>query len=430
MKILLHDYAGHAFPVQLSRALAARGHEVIHTFASALQNPQGELLPQPQDAPTLRLESVAMDPDYAKHRYASFVRRRRLEMAYGRRAAALVRAERPDVVLSGQAPTEVQETILKAARAVGARSFPWVQDIYSLAVDRLARKKFPVIGAAAGAYYKWLEKKQWRQSEKLVAITEDFTPIMVQEFGVPEEKIVVIPNWAPLESVPVRPKRNAWSEAHGLADKFVYLYSGTLGLKHNPALLLELARRYRHDDAVRVVVVSEGLGADWLRAQTAADPLPHLIQMDFQPFATLPDMLGTGDVLIGMLEEAAAVFSVPSKVLSYLCAERSILLAAPAVNLATRTVSRQRAGITCEPADTAAFLEAADRLYRDPALRSALGGEGRAYAERTFRIEEIVDRFEALLGVAGGGRKGRPPSPSAARKEEAAGQGLLRVSMG
>jgi glycosyltransferase involved in cell wall biosynthesis len=225
----------------------------------------------------------------------------------------------------------------------------------------------------------------------------------------------------------VRPKRNAWSDANGLADKFVYLYSGTLGLKHNPALLLELARRYRHDDAVRIVVVSEGLGADWLRAQTATDPLPHLIQMNFQPFATLADMVGTADVLVGVLEEAAAVFSVPSKVLTYLCAERPILLAAPAVNLATRTVARQHAGITCEPTDTAAFLEAADRLYRDPVLRAALGREGRAYAERTFRIEEIVDRFETLLGVAAGGNEGAPHSTSPAHEEEAARQGLLRV---
>ena len=28
MRIVVHDYAGHAFPISLSRALAARGHDV------------------------------------------------------------------------------------------------------------------------------------------------------------------------------------------------------------------------------------------------------------------------------------------------------------------------------------------------------------------------------------------------------------------
>ena len=37
MRIVVHDYAGHAFPTSLSRALAARGHEVVHTFAESVR---------------------------------------------------------------------------------------------------------------------------------------------------------------------------------------------------------------------------------------------------------------------------------------------------------------------------------------------------------------------------------------------------------
>ena len=44
MRILVHDYAGHPFQVQLSRELARRGHEVRHAYASALQTPRGELV--------------------------------------------------------------------------------------------------------------------------------------------------------------------------------------------------------------------------------------------------------------------------------------------------------------------------------------------------------------------------------------------------
>ena len=399
MKILIHDYAGHPFQVQLSRALAARGHDVVHAFATSLQTPRGELAPKAGDARTLRLQPVEMGAEYVRHKY-SFVRRRGLEVAYGKRVAALIGSERPDVVLSSNTPTETQELIVRACRAHGAAFYYWVQDFYSLAVDKLLRKKLPVVGAVAGAYYRWLEGGQLRGAAGVVAITEDFAPILKRDFGVERSRITTIPNWAPLESMPVRPKRNAWSEAQGLADKFVYLYTGTLGLKHNPRLLLELARRHRNNDAVRVVVISEGLGADWLREQTAADPLPGLIQLPYQDFSAMPEVLATGDVLLGVLEEDAGVFSVPSKILTYLCAERPILLAAPSVNLATRLVARERVGMTCAPSDVAAFLDAADHLRTQTGLGAVMGRRARAFAERAFQIEAIADQFERVLGLS------------------------------
>jgi hypothetical protein len=191
------------------------------------------------------------------------------------------------------------------------------------------------------------------------------------------------------------------------------MYTGTLGLKHNPRLLLELARRHRDNDAVRVVVVSEGLGADWLREQTAADPLPGLIQLSYQDFSVMPDVLASGDVLLGVLEEDAGVFSVPSKILTYLCAERPILLAAPSVNLATRLVARERVGMTCAPADVSAFLDAADHLRTQAGLGAVMGRRARAFAERAFQIESIADQFERVLGLTPVGRPAGAPSGAA-----------------
>jgi glycosyltransferase involved in cell wall biosynthesis len=342
---------------------------------------------------------VEMSADYTRNKYA-FLRRRGMEVAYGRRVAELIRRERPEVVLSSNTPTEAQESIFRAAQWVGARFCYWVQDFYSLGVGKLLRRRLPVAGWVVGAWYRRLEGGQLRGSDRVVSITADFIPTMEREFGVDGSKIMTIPNWAPLESLPVHPKRNEWSEAHGLADRFVYLYSGTLGLKHNPALLLELARRNRDDDRIRVVVISEGLGAQWLRERAAAERLTGLVQLGYQPFEMMPQVLAAGDVLVGLLEEEASVFSVPSKVLTYLCAQRAILLAAPAVNLATRIVMRERAGMTVGPDDCGQFLDAAEHLRTEPGLAGVMGRRGRAYAEKYFQIGAIANRFEEALAPA------------------------------
>jgi hypothetical protein len=205
MRIVVHDYAGHAFPISLSRALAARGHHVVHAYASSLQTPRGDLTAKPDDSSTLSFREIPMDPAYAKHKY-SLIRRRGMEIRYGKEVARFISEWKPDAVLSGNTPTETQESISLAATAGNGRFYYWVQDFYSLAVDQILRRKIPVAGAWIGAWYRHLDRRQFRRSSQVVAITGDFAPILSREFGVNASKISVVPNWAIIEDIPALPK--------------------------------------------------------------------------------------------------------------------------------------------------------------------------------------------------------------------------------
>ncbi len=396
MRIVVHDYAGHAFPISLSRALAARGHEVVHAFASSLQTPRGDLTSKPGDSPTLSFREIAMHADYAKYKY-SFRRRRNMEVRYGEAVADFITAWKPDAVLSGNTPTETQEPISRATTAGNGRFYYWVQDFYSLAVDRILRRRLPVAGACIGAWYRHLDRRQFRRSSQIIAITGDFAPILSHEFGVEESRVSVVPNWATIEELPNLPKENPWARIHALHDKFVYLYSGTIGMKHNPSLLLELARKNAGNPDIRVVVVSEGIGAEWLRTEARTANLANLLVLPYQPFSDLPSVLASGDVLVGILEEEAGAFSVPSKTLSYLCAGRPLLLAIPPQNLAARIVRDNNAGLIVPPADTNGFITAAALLHNSPDLRAEMADSARAYAEKTFPIEKTAAVFDEIL---------------------------------
>jgi colanic acid biosynthesis glycosyl transferase WcaI len=395
MRILLHDYAGHAFPVSLSRALAKRGHTVCHAFASALQTPRGALARREGDPEGLSFAALPMSPAYVRDKY-SFRKRRDHERAYGRAVARHIAEWRPEVVLSGNTPTETQEYLVRACGEAGAAFCYWVQDFYSLAVTKLVRKKLPVVGELVGAYYRALDRRHLRRSAAVVSITEDFEPQLAR-WRIPANRRHVVPNWAELEAFPLRPKDNPWAHEHGLTDRFVFLYSGTLGMKHNPALLAALARQFANDPAVAVVVNSEGLGADFLRAEQAKGGLDNLQVHPFQPFERLSEVLGAADVLVTILEPEAGVFSVPSKTLSYLCGGKAILGAMPRENLASRIVMEHAAGRVVEPDDLEGFLAAAATLRADATTREAMGRAARAYAETTFALETITDRFEAIF---------------------------------
>ncbi|MDX1419152.1 MAG: glycosyltransferase family 4 protein [Rubricoccaceae bacterium] len=394
MHILHHDFGGYPFQAELSRALAERGHRVTHAYcASLVTTPGGTFARQPGDPDGLAFAPIDLGEPLAKY---DFAKRWRQERRYGRLAADLADRLRPDAVLSGNTPLDAQARLLTASRRRGAPFVFWLQDVIGVASHRLLRKKIPVLGEVVGRYYLALEARLLRRSDAVVAITEDFEPLL-RSWGVAPDRTAVIENWAPLSAMPVRPKDSAWAREQGLHDRFVFLYSGTLGMKHNPELLAQLAEAFRDRPEVRVVVVSQGPGAEYLRAQREARRLSALEVRDYEPLERVPDVMGAADVLVAVLEPDAGAFSVPSKVLSYLCAGRPLLLAVPPENLAARIVTREGAGLVVGPDDADGFVASARRLLDAPETRERMGASARRYAEAAFDIGAITDRFEAVL---------------------------------
>jgi glycosyltransferase involved in cell wall biosynthesis len=255
-----------------------------------------------------------------------------------------------------------------------------------------------------------MEKRSALDSSRVIAISEDFMPVL-ESWEVPRNHMDMIPNWASLADLPTTPKTNAWSLDHGLADRFVFLYSGTLGLKHDPELLLDLAKAWRTDPEVRVVVISEGLGADWLRKEASLQCLSNILILPYQAPDRYAEVLGSADVLTAVLDEAAGQFSVPSKVLSYHCAARPILAAIPKDNQAARLIEEVGSGIVVAAGDSQAFLDASTQLRTSADERQFRSDRGRAYAVATFDISAIGSRFDQLLRSVATRESGRSDSP-------------------
>jgi colanic acid biosynthesis glycosyl transferase WcaI len=397
MRIVVHDYFGHAFPAQLARALAGSGHDVLHLHCSSFVAGKGRLERTDADPPGLEFGAVDLGRPFAKY---DLLRRVRQERRTGEALARRLRDFRPDAVLS-IGPLFVQAALLRASHRVGAAFCFWQQDVMSIAARRVVGRRSQLAGAAAEAAVARLERRLLRRSDAVVVISEDFLSSL-QRGGVDETRVSVIENWAPLDELPLLPRANAWAAEHRLDRHPVFLYAGTLGFKHDPGVLLDLAHWAGRNDAI-VAVVSEGPGADWLAEHGDGEPALRLLP--YQPHDRLPEVLASADVLVAVLEPEAGAFSVPSKILTYLCAARPLLVSVPAGNLAARVVERSGGGVVVRPGDRSAFLAAAGRLLEDEQARAELAKRGRAYAETEFEIESIAARFEGVLERARSARR-------------------------
>ncbi len=393
LRILLHDYSGHPFQVQLSRELARRGHIVLHAYCSSFTTGRGRLDVTSLDPPTFDVAPLGLGETFDKY---SLRRRIRQEIRYGRLVAARARSFAPDVIVSGNTPLFAQTILVAHARRARIPFVFWVQDLYSIAMQKAGRSRLGALGGRLASAFTLLERAQLVESDQIVIITDDFRPVL-RSWGIPRRKVHVIPNWAPLDELPPRDRDNSWAKSRGLDGGTVFLYAGTLGLKHDPELLVGLADGVRNDPDTRVVVISEGPVADQVRTSAQRRLLPNLQVLPFQPFEMLPEVLATADVLVAILERDAGVFSVPSKILSYLCAGRPILAALPAENLAAAIIREAGAGIVVEPGDVRSLVDGARALRANPVMRAQMAAFARAYAERTFDIGRIGDAFETLI---------------------------------
>lgn len=395
---MVHDYAGHPFQVALSRRLAERGHEVMHAYFAGDPGPKGALQRRPSDAATMEFVGIGIGRPYDKSAYLS---RHFSDIAYGKAVARTVVAFRPEVVISGNTPTAAQDQVIRACKAAGSAFVMWIQDFYSVAVSRLVRRKLGPAGAPVAALYRAMERRQLSNSDGIVLITDDFRPL-AEAWARADPLIATIENWGALDEIAPGPRDNPFAREFGLVDGFNFVYSGTLGQKHNPQLLVALAEAL--GDRGRLVVVGQGSGIADLEAARRGRGLSNLVILPLQPIERLKDVLATADVAVSVIEPDAGVFSVPSKVQSYLCAGRAVLLAAPTDNLAAKVVARSGAGLVVDPGDMMGFLGAAEALMAGDEERQAMATRARAYAELTYDIDGVADRFEQMLGQASGRR--------------------------
>jgi glycosyltransferase involved in cell wall biosynthesis len=396
MRILLHDYSGHPFQVELSRELSRRGHDVTHSYCDAYTSGKGHLSAEPGES--IGFDPIGVGVVVAK---TSFGRRLVQELRFGVELARQVRRLRPDAVMCSNVPIP---TLVVLAFVLRLRRIPWVlwhQDVQAVAIRSFAGTKlsraFSVVATLIGVAEKWCA----RRSAAVVVIADSFVDVH-RRWGT-AGKTTVIPNWAPLDEIRPVTRTNDWSHEHGLDDVRTLLYSGTLGLKHNPALLVGLARQVIDaGQPVQLVVVNQGPAEQVLRDEADRLDVPLLL-LPFQPYERLSEVLGSGDVLVVLLEQDAGAFSVPSKTLSYLCAGRPILGLMPAENLAATLVSGVDGCVL--PPDAASLPAAAawvGAVLSDAERRVALGKAARALAEQEFQLAGCADRFEAVLTRAAG----------------------------
>lgn len=398
MCILIHDFGGYSFTLQLALELQ-RSCDCVKYVSLKTSRAIGfkHLLAYSRKGPGyFRKKELDIGCEYDK---ANPFRRLLQEVKYGRLFQRVVKESQPSVVISANSPLVSQQRTVRFCRNKGIPFIFWLQDLRSLAASLILTKRYGTTGKLLARAFSRLEHVQLRNSDAVISVTEDFDG-RLDDIGVPENNRWVIHNWATVDQFAVMERDNNWCREHDLQSKFCFLHAGTLGHKHRSDLLIALARHFKKNDWVRVVVVAEGAGVQTIRKAKLTENLNNLLILEFQPSERLSEILATANVLVTTLKETASTYSVPSRVLTYLCAGRPILAAIPESNLASRIISHNNAGMVVSPSNVPKFLTAANELFTYSAMLREMGRNARQLAEHEFAIGPIKERFKEVIHFA------------------------------
>jgi colanic acid biosynthesis glycosyl transferase WcaI len=298
------------------------------------------------------------------------------------------------IVLAPSPPLTIGFSAMLLAWARRARFVYNVQEIYpDIAVSLGMLKNGLLIRLLESA-----ERFIYARAAKVVVISERFRGRLLAK-GVPAEKLCVIPNFVDVDVITPRPRRNGFSSAHGLDDRFVILYAGNIGLTQDFDTMLAAAERLKDRPEICFLIVGDGARRTWLAGRIAALPSPNVRLLPYQPRGSVPDLYATADVCLVPMLGGTAHDTFPSKIYTIMAAGRPAIVCADAGSELARVVEETGCGTVVTPGDPEA-LAAAVRESRDriDAWR-ARGLEARQYVVRHHSPAVVAQQYHDLLAA-------------------------------
>jgi glycosyltransferase involved in cell wall biosynthesis len=213
------------------------------------------------------------------------------------------------------------------------------------------------------------------------------------------QKIRYFPSWA--EDIFSQTDLLPAPEVPARKGVFNVLFAGNIGEAQDLSAVLDAVESLKHNTSIRWLIVGDGRKSDWLKAEVERRDLQDsVLLLGRFPVKRMPSFYVHADaLLVSLKKDPVFSMTMPGKIQSYLMA--GIPLVGMLDGEGAKVITEANAGLVCAAGDAgglaAAILELAN-MSADQ--RHQLGLNGRAFAQKEFGRDLLMDRLEALLGEA------------------------------
>lgn len=319
MKVLLLDQAFYPdvvavaqYASDLSRTLAARGHEVTVVASQRGYDDSSMRFQRRQTWHGVQIVRV-LCTGFGKG--AKWRRAADFATFLGSCCIQLMMLRRSDLVVSMTAPPLLSVIAALFAWLWGGRLVVWVMDLNpdeAIAIGWLPN------GSVTAKFLEALLRFSLRRAENIVVL-DRFMKDRIAQKGIAPKKVAVIPPWSHDAAVRYDPAgRQTFRREHGLEGKYVVMYSGNHSPCHPLKTFLEAAARIAGQPEIAFCFVGGGSEFGKVRRFAEERNLRNIVCVPYQPLERLSASLSAADLHVVVMGDAFVGIVHPCKIYNIL----------------------------------------------------------------------------------------------------------------
>ncbi|MFP6624052.1 MAG: glycosyltransferase family 4 protein [Myxococcota bacterium] len=302
------------------------------------------------------------------------------------------KAERPDVVVATSPQFFCGLAGMLVSRLRGAPFVLEVRDLWPESIAQLGQLR-------RGRLLRTLERVEtllYRSAAGIVVNTGAFIDHIAAR-GVAPEKIELVYNGVDPTLFSSQPPDDALLRKHGLKDKYLVAYIGTLGLAHGVETLLDAAERLRDHGDVHFLIIGDGAAREGLAAEAARRDLANVTLLGLRPRSEIPSWIASIDLLVVLLRNLDIFRSViPSKIFEFCAQERPVIVSSPRGEI-RRLIEAADAARSVDAEQPEALAETILACRRAPEETAAMARRGREWVETEFVRDDLARRMLSFM---------------------------------
>ena len=312
-----------------------------------------------------------------------------------------LRVPRPDVVVSLTDPPIIGLVGLLMARRTGAKFVFLCQDIFPEVAVLLEDFHNETVNRSLQRVNQFLVRK----ADRVIALGDTMKERLVTGKGADPKKVTVIHNWADCSAIVPGAKQNTFTATHGLADAFVVMHSGNIGLSQGLDTLIDAAALLRSHQDLIIAIVGDGNKREALERRVREQQLTNIRFFPYQPKELLHESFAAADVFIISLMRGLAGYIVPSKLYGILAAGRPYVAAVEEACEVADITKTYDCGFVTEPGNAQDLADKILALYLNREMTKRMGHNARQAGlmfDRSRQVRAYYNLFQELTSNVSG----------------------------
>jgi glycosyltransferase involved in cell wall biosynthesis len=257
----------------------------------------------------------------------------------------------------------------------------------------------------------WFEKFIYRRARLVNALTPAFQEKIVNNKGIPADKVIMIPNASDFslsdQYLEGDFDREAYRKKLGIEDKVAIIYVGAHGIANHLIQVIETAERLKDREEVVFLLIGNGAQKPMLIEETEKRGLKNVLFFDSVPKSEVFKFILASDFGATVLKKVDTFKTIYSnKTFDYMACQRPVLMVVDGVS--RKLIEDAQCGLYIEPENIEEFEGAVrEVLDMDRAQWREMGMNGYHFAKANFDREALAEKYLDNLHRLAGKKKNK-----------------------